>query len=73
MDPTLNRYHASGTHAGTSYEIEVEQWEGGDFFLEGVYVGDFPKASDSDHSFETLEAAFGAGHALARQIIEGGA
>ena len=71
MDKTLNRYRTEGVHGDTPYEISVEQWSGGAYCIAEVYVPGLPPRSDDDNSFETLEEAFDAGHAIARTLIGG--
>lgn len=70
MSQTLSRFRTEGEHAGTSYEVVVDQWEGGAYVVAEVRVDGLPPRGDDDHSFESLDGAFAAGIELARHLID---
>ncbi len=70
MSNNLDRYRASGSYKDTSYDVAVDHWHGGAYVVAEVNVEGLPSREDNDHSFETLEEAFEAAHALARHLID---
>ena len=68
MSHTLNSRWADGEYSGTRYGVRIFNWDDGPYTIE-VHVPGLPTREDNDHSWDDLNDAIEAGHALARSLI----